>query len=58
MNKKITLRIIGFFFLIVGVTAIINTIYINTKFNLGLAPILWFSYIAMILFGIGILRRP
>jgi hypothetical protein len=57
MKKKIFLRIIGIFYLVIGVSAIINTISQNTKHELGLAPILWFSYIGMILLGIGVLKR-
>ena len=57
MNEKTKNRImnfIGISFIILGVGAIINTIYHQ---NLGLAPILWFSYISLILIGIGALTK-
>jgi hypothetical protein len=57
MNKKIVLKIIGVLFLVLGISAIVNTIYQNTKYDVGLASVLWFCYIGMILLGIGVLRR-
>ena len=52
--KNNILNVIGVLFLIFGVAAILNTI-LNAE--LGLAPILWMSYIGLILLGIGILRK-
>jgi hypothetical protein len=52
-KKNIILRILGFFFLIIGVGAIANTLFSD----IGLAPILWFSYIGMIILSIGLFKR-
>ena len=53
-SKKLIINFIGILFIILGVGAIINTIYHQ---NLGIAPILWFSYISIILIGIGALTK-
>lgn len=52
-TKNIILNLIGILYIILGIGAIINTIYLE----LGLAPILWFSYIGIILIGIGVLSK-
>jgi len=52
-TKNIILNLIGILYIILGVGAIINTIYIE----LGLAPILWLCYIGVILIGIGFLMK-
>lgn len=57
MNKDTFLNLTGILFLLLGISAIINTIYKNTKYDLGLASVLWFCYIGMILLGIGVLKR-
>ena len=56
MNRRgeINLKVIGIIFLVFGISAIINTIL---KTETGLAPILWMSYISLILIGIGVLRK-
>lgn len=54
MKKEIILNIIGVIFLILGISAILNTLF---NLEQGLAPILWFSYIGLILLAIGVLRR-
>lgn len=59
MNKKATanikaLNLIGSLFFIWGIAAIIDNIF---KINSGIAPLLWMSYISLILLGIGILRK-
>lgn len=55
MNKQnILINSIGFIFLLFGITAIIDRI---SKFETGLAPILWMSYICLIIIGIGILKK-
>ncbi len=54
MNKKLVVRIIGLIFLVFGIASIINTIL---NLEQGLAPILWFSYIGLILLAIGVLRN-
>ena len=53
-TRSFIICFIGFIFLIFGVAAVINT-----TFNLkaGLAPILWFSYIGLIVLAIGCFRR-
>ena len=52
--KKRAIYFIGSLFLIFGIAAIVNTIiYVND----GLAPILWFSYIGLIVLAIGCFRR-
>ncbi len=45
---------IGFVFLVFGVVAISNTL---EHIDEGLAPILWFSYIGLILLAVGCFRR-
>jgi len=52
-NKNIVINSIGILFLILGIGAIINTIYCDC----GYAPILWICYIALVLIGIGALRK-
>lgn len=57
MNKKANVRavnIIGSIFFIWGIIAIIENIL---KSDTGIAPVLWMSYISLILLGIGILRK-
>ncbi len=44
MNKDTFLNLTGILFLLLGISAIINTIYKNTKYDLGLASVLWFCY--------------
>ncbi|MBS3083756.1 hypothetical protein J4423_03055 [Candidatus Pacearchaeota archaeon] len=54
MKSKIVINSIGIIFLIFGIAAIINTILnIEKRF----APILWLSYICLILLAIGVLRK-
>lgn len=53
-TKNIIMNFIGILFIILGVGAIINTIY---HINLSLAPILWLCYICIILLGIGALTK-
>ena len=53
-TKKFTLNFIGILLLAFGIVAIFNTI-LNAE--LGLAPILWMSYLCLILLGIGILKK-
>lgn len=57
MREKLILNFMGVFFLALGIISIVNTLYMGFVFNAGLANILWFCYVAMILLGIGILRR-
>ncbi len=57
MEKDNFFRFAGILFLIIGITAVINTLYQNTQRDLGLASILWFSCIGMILLGIGTLKK-
>ena len=53
MNKReLVLNIIGIFLLIMGISAIINTIYLGDY-----AGILWFCYLGLILLGISVLKR-
>lgn len=59
MNKKATTNVkavnfIGTLFFIWGLGAVIYNIF---KVEEGIAPILWMSYICLILLGIGILRK-
>lgn len=59
MNKKTlprnkTINFIGLLLLTWGVWAIIDNIL---KANTGIAPVLWMSYICLIILGIGILRK-
>ena len=51
-KKRLIINLIGFFYLLFGVSAIVNTIYQNNS-----APLLWFCYVGMILLGIGALRK-
>ena len=53
-TKKVIIYFIGFVFLIFGIAAIVNTIL---HVNEGLAPILWFSYIGLIVLAIGCFKR-
>ncbi|MSS74128.1 hypothetical protein EXS72_00605 [Candidatus Pacearchaeota archaeon] len=53
-SKKCYVQIIGIVFLIFGIGAIVNTL---THINDGLAPIIWFSYIGLILLAVGCFRR-
>lgn len=53
-HNELIVQIIGFIFFIFGICAIFNTIF---NLNEGLAPILWFSYIGLILLSIGCFRR-
>ena len=46
------INVIGFIFLIFGITAIIDTFFVY-----GSVHILWFCYIGLILLGIGFLKR-
>lgn len=57
MKKRILINFIGVIFLVLGIGAVVNTIYRNTIYDVGLAPVLWFCYIGMILLGIGVLRK-
>src|SRR3989344_2104027 len=52
-SKKI-LNIIGSIFLIWGIAAVIDNIF---KIETGIAPVLWLSYICLIIIGIGILKK-
>ncbi len=52
--KKFILYGIGFIFLVFGLAAIANTLL---HLDAGLAPILWFSYIGLIVLAIGCFRR-
>lgn len=52
IKKETTLKIIGIFFIIFGVAAIINAVYLKNY-----AGILWFCYSSLILLGISILKR-
>lgn len=54
MNKKIILNLIGYIFLIWGLAAIIDNIL---KVDTGIAPVLWISYVCLIVIAIGILKR-
>ena len=54
MKKELILNIIGIIFLVFGIGAIINTLL---HLEQGLAPLLWFSYIGLILLAIGVFRR-
>ena len=59
MNKKAitntkTLNLIGSLFIIWGIAAIISNIL---KADTGIAPLLWMSYICLIILGIGILKK-
>src|SRR3989344_4856725 len=54
MNKQITINSIGIIFLIFGIAAIINTIL---NIDTGIAPVLWMSYICLIIIGIGVLKK-
>jgi len=51
-NKGIILNIIGSFFLLMGIAAVLNAIYLRDY-----AGILWFCYTGLILIGISILKR-
>ena len=53
-TKKVIIYFIGFVFLIFGIATIVNTIL---HVNEGLAPILWFSYIGLIVLAIGCFKR-
>ncbi len=52
--KHNLIYLIGFIFLIFGILAIVNTI---AHIDEGLAPILWFSYIGLIVLAIGCFRH-
>ncbi|MGV8142069.1 MAG: hypothetical protein ACP5NS_00350 [Candidatus Pacearchaeota archaeon] len=52
--KEKVIFVIGVIFLVFGVLAIANTL---AHLDEGLAPILWFSYIGLILLAIGCFRR-
>tara|TARA_Y100000310_G_scaffold183174_1_gene183276 strand:+ start:2227 stop:2835 length:609 start_codon:yes stop_codon:yes gene_type:complete len=52
IKKRVIINLIGIFYLLLGIVAIINTIYQE-----DLAPILWFCYIGVLLLGIGALRK-
>ena len=54
MKSRTIINSIGIIFLIFGISAIINTILNIEK---GFAPILWLSYICLILLAIGVLRK-
>lgn len=59
MNKKAitnikTINFIGSLLFIWGIAAVIDNIF---KANTGIAPVLWMSYICLIILGIGILRK-
>ncbi|MGV8131241.1 MAG: hypothetical protein ACP5N7_04040 [Candidatus Pacearchaeota archaeon] len=54
INKVKTVNFIGFLLFIWGIAAIIDNIL---KANTGIAPVLWMSYICLIILGIGILRK-
>lgn len=54
MNKNTILNLIGYLFLIWGLAAIIDNIF---KANTGIAPVLWMSYICLIVLSIGILKK-
>lgn len=57
MNKKANIKsvnLIGWILFLWGIAAIVDNIL---KINTGIAPILWMSYICLILLGIGILRK-
>ncbi len=59
MNKKAIsnikiLNTIGAIFFLWGIAAVVDNIF---KINTGIAPVLWMSYISLILLGIGILRK-
>ena len=51
-GKRIILNILGIFFITLGITAVLNTIYQG-----NLEHILWSSFFILLLVGIGILRR-
>lgn len=53
-SKNLILNFIGILFIILGIGAIINTIY---QKELGLAPIFWICYVSMILIGLGVLTK-
>lgn len=53
LNRKIVFTI-GLIFLIFGISAIVNTLI---HVDRGIAPILWFSYIGLIVLSIGCFRR-
>jgi len=52
--NKIVVFIIGILFFVFGIAAIVNTL---RHVNEGLAPILWFSYIGLIVLAIGCFKR-
>ena len=52
--KKLTVYFIGFLLLVFGIGAIVNTL---VHVDEGLAPILWFSYIGLIVLAIGCFRH-
>ncbi|MEK6836726.1 MAG: hypothetical protein AABX94_03605, partial [Nanoarchaeota archaeon] len=54
MKSRVIINIIGIIFLVFGIAAIINTILNIEK---GFAPILWLSYVCLILLAIGILKK-
>lgn len=55
MNKKNKIiNFIGLLLLIWGIAAVIDNIL---KADTGIAPVLWMSYICLIILGIGILRK-
>ena len=54
MSRNFILNLIGIIFLVFGIAAIINTIVYLDE---GLAPLLWLSYICLILLAIGVLRK-
>lgn len=52
INKNIILNIIGVFFLILGIIAVFNTLYLGNP-----NQVIWFCYIILLLIGIGIFKR-
>lgn len=54
MKKETKLKLIGSIFLLWGIGAIIDNIF---KSDTGIAPVLWMSYICLILLSIGILKK-
>jgi len=52
MKKEIILNVIGSFFLLMGIAAVLNAIYLKDYYG-----ILWFCYAGLILIGISILKR-
>jgi len=52
-RKDTLIKVIGIFYIIFGICAIINTIMLRHRQG----PILWLCYICLILIGIGVLRK-